>query len=95
MSSKAIEGKPAPQKTDGRARARPSLAFSCEKRRSFSRDLVVHAFDVPVHAQDLAGIEVIAALAFHRLAVLIGDRALERMQRAGFEAYKPSGPQST
>src|ERR1700741_625757 len=51
--------------------------------RSLARDLVVDALDVPVHAQDLAGIEMVAALALHRLAVLILDRALERVEFAG------------
>ena len=46
-------------------------------------DLVVDAFDVKVHAQDLPVVEVSAALAFQRLAVLIDDRTLERMQLAG------------
>src|SRR5580692_134126 len=50
---------------------------------SLPRNFVVHAFDVEIHAQDLAGVKTVAALALHRLAVLIGDRTLERMQRAG------------
>src|SRR4051812_33135471 len=47
---------------------------------SFPRGLVVDALDIEVHAEDLAVVEVLATLAFHLLAILADDRALERMQ---------------
>jgi hypothetical protein len=51
--------------------------------KSLAGDLVVEALDVPVHAQDLLVAQATAALAFHGFAVLIHDRALERMKLAG------------
>ena len=45
----------------------------------------VDAFDIEVHAQDLTVVEMVAAFAWHSVAVLIGDWAFERMQRAGFD----------
>ena len=47
-----------------------------------ARKLVVDAFDVEIHTENLAVVEVIAAFALDRLAVLPNDRALERMQLA-------------
>ena len=44
-------------------------------------NLVVDALDVEVHAEHLAVVEMVAALAFDGLAVLIDDRAFERIQR--------------
>src|ERR1700674_5804783 len=49
---------------------------------SFPRQLVVDAFDVIVHAEDLAVVEMGAALAFDRLVVLAEHRTLERVQLA-------------
>src|SRR5262245_42811307 len=46
------------------------------------RNFVVDAFHVEIHAEDLAVVEMVAALAFHLLAVLADDRAFERMQLA-------------
>src|SRR6516164_10449017 len=46
------------------------------------RHFVVDAFHVEIHAEDLAVVEMVAALAFHLLAVLADDRAFERMQLA-------------
>ena len=46
----------------------------------FPRDLVVDALDVEVHAKNLPVVEMVAALAFDGLAVLIHDRAFERKQ---------------
>src|SRR5512135_2002781 len=62
-------------------RYRPDL--SCAMPTSLARDLVVDALDVEIHAEDLAVIEMIAALAFDLLAVLAEDRALERIELAG------------
>src|SRR5882757_8968702 len=45
-------------------------------------DLVVDAFDIEVHAEHLAIVEMGAALAFDFLAVLADDRAFEREQLA-------------
>src|SRR3954468_1948482 len=47
-----------------------------------ARQLVVDAFDIEIHAEDLAVVKIGAALALDRLAVLPKDRALERMQLA-------------
>src|ERR1041385_6091267 len=49
---------------------------------SHPRQLVVDALDVEVHAEDLPVVEMVAALALDRLAVLRQHRALEGMQLA-------------
>src|ERR1700761_3246593 len=47
-----------------------------------ARQLVVDALDVEIHAEDLAGVEIGAALALDLLAVLPNHRAFERVQLA-------------
>ena len=49
----------------------------------FAGHLVVDALDVEVHAEDLPVVEMVAALAFDRLAVLVDHRAFEREELAG------------
>src|SRR4051794_14165667 len=63
----------------------PILPFQGRVWRASSipRQLVVDALDVEVHTQDLAVVEMRAALALDRFAVLRQHRAFERMQRAG------------
>jgi hypothetical protein len=61
---------------------RPSLRFVLTQGTSLSlrRKLVVDPFDVPVHAADLANVEMVPTLAFDCLTVLAGDWALEHIQ---------------
>src|SRR3954447_16556261 len=62
----------------------PGGAGDLGKARSvlLAGQLVVDALHVEIHTENLAVVEVIAAFAFDRLAVLPNDRALERMQLA-------------
>src|ERR1700727_3832454 len=63
-------------------RCRPGPLWLEDDWLLLAGNLVVDALDVEVHAEHLAVGEMIAALAFDGLAVLVHDRAFERKQLA-------------
>jgi hypothetical protein len=56
----------------------------CEIKYPLFRQLVVHAFDVEVHAEQRAVVSLLAGLQPRRAALLV-DRAGEGMQFTGFD----------
>src|SRR4051794_12309271 len=59
------------------------LLLSLERQGALLRQLVVDAFDVPVHAEDLLIRQRALPFAFGLGAVLLHDRAFERVELAG------------